>query len=407
MRRFCSRIETFLQMIWLWFAVLVIVLPSACFAESVVVAVTYRGESGNIVEAKGTAFAIHSNERGSILLTCKHVVQDNPESVWIASNGDWHKCSYVKLHPTEDVAIMECGVRIKASSLIDAVPDGSLVVVDGAGPVLHKTDEDWFFTGVVSSVKTEHEDIFAVQNEDGLAIIQGDSGGPVYAKTETGGYSVCGIVYGYPNTAPEGLIRRSSHRAYKSASLFTPCRAFASWIETQYGCGPQGCPIQIRKQVIQPVGPLGFPRGPARVIGIAEPVPQQYVPVPQHPQEVIVRPIPDPIKITGPQGPPGPQGPRGEPGMSITQEQVEATVNAWLDSNREALRGEPGPAGRDGQSADPAELAAISQQVNELATRPFRIVISSDGKIIDDETYAPGEPVVLDLKRLRSVSGGN
>ena len=403
-----KRLYSFLHMFWIWFALFLIVLPSACYAEAVVVAVTYRGESGNIVEAKGTAFAIYSNERGSVLLTCKHVVQDNPESVWIASNGDWHQCSYVRLHPTEDVAVMECGVQLRACSLIDAVPDGASVVVEGAGPVLHKTDEEWHFSGVVSSVKTDTEDIFAVKNEEGLAIIQGDSGGPVRAKMETGSYCVCGIAYGYPKTAPEGLTLRSSHRAYKSASLFTPCSAFIPWIETQYGCGPQGCPIQIRRQVVVPVGPLGFQRGPARVIGVAEPVPQQYVPVPQQPR---AQPEPQVVQCPpgprGPAGPAGPIGPRGEPGMSITQEQVEATVNAWLDSNREQLRGEPGSPGRDCQSSDPAELAAISRRLGELESRPFRMVISSDGKIIDDETYSPGEPVVLDLKRLRSVSGGN
>jgi hypothetical protein len=42
-----------------------------------------------------------------------------------------------------------------------------------------------------------------------------------------------------------------------------------------------------------------------------------------------------------------------------------------------------------------------------LEQRPFRIILSSDGKIVDDETYPAGSPVVLDLKRLRSGSNAD
>jgi hypothetical protein len=87
--------------------------------------------------------------------------------------------------------------------------------------------------------------------------------------------------------------------------------------------------------------------------------------------------------------------------MSITQQQVEATVNAWLDSNIDLLRGPQGEPGRDGASADNGEFEA---RLSTLEKRPFRMILSSEGKVIDDEIYPPGSPVVLDLKRLRSVS---
>lgn len=76
----------------------------------------------------------------------------------------------------------------------------------------------------------------------------------------------------------------------------------------------------------------------------------------------------------------------------MNQVQVEAVVNAWLDANIDQLR----------QPA--SDLTSVESRLKAVEERKFRIVISSDGKIIDDETYAAGEPVVLDLKRLRSVS---
>ena len=209
--------------------------------------------------------------------------------------------------------------------------------------------------------------------------------------TASGTRAVGGIAYGYPGS--HVCSRRTDHRGYKSVTLYTPVSAFIGWIETQY-CPNGQCPIQIRPQVIYPVGPLGFQRGPARIINIAEPVPQQYVPVPASP----IRPMPDPITITGPRGPAGPQGP---PGRSVQQAEVEATVNAWLDANRDALRGPQGEPGRDGSTAD---TSGLESRLSELERRPFRIIISSEGKIVDDETYEPGQPVVLDLKRLRSGS---
>ena len=98
--------------------------------------------------------------------------------------------------------------------------------------------------------------------------------------------------------------------------------------------------------------------------------------------------------------------PRGEPGLSVTQQQVEATVNAWLDSNRDALRGPAGPPGPPGRDCEPSDNSGLDARLTELEQRPFRMILASDGKVIDDESYEPGSPVVLDLKRLRSVSGG-
>ena len=367
-----------------------------CSAESVVIATTFVGPRGGLIEENGTAVCIYSNSRGSILVTCKHVVETNPRSVWVRHANDWHQCGEIRLHPTEDIAILETAIELNATPLSDGIADGSDVLVEGAGPALAKTDEAAAFRGRVTSE--------GIISDDGLAVIPGDSGCPVYVRTASGSRAVGGIAYGYLGS--HKCSRRTDHSGSDSITLYTPVSAFYPWIQTQY-CQNGKCPIQIRPQVIYPVGPLGFQRGPSRVIGIAEPVPQQYVPV-----QPELRPVPDPISsggIPGPRGPQGAPGRDGEPGRSVQQIEVEATVNAWLDSNIDRIRGPQGPQGpqgepgRDGSSTD---VSGLESRLTTIEKRKFRMVISSDGKIIDDESFNPGEPVVLDLKRLRSVSGG-
>lgn len=368
------------------FAVFILILSSilgrmcyalpVCCAESVVVAAMSKTPNGSITESKGTAFVVYSNERGSVLLTCKHVVRGSSE-VWIAHSGDWHLCSHVYLHPTEDVAAMECNIRLKATGLTENIPTGAEVIVDGAGPALHKTEEEWFFRG---RVVDEGE----VRGEGGLAVIEGDSGGPVYVKMPDNMYAAGGIAFAYPRTSPGGLTRRDQHCRFNTTTLYTPTRKFMPWLTAQY-CPNGQCPIQIRPQVIQPFGPLGIPRGPARVIGIAEPVPQQYTPV-QPPQASQPSYVAGPPGRDGAQGPPGPPG---EPGRSVKQQEIEAVVNAWLDSNRELLRGRDGAPGDrglvgvpdnedianwlNGALSDPNTRETLRQQLRDLLAEDPKI----------------------------------
>jgi len=139
-----------------------------------------------------------------------------------------------------------------------------------------------------------------------------------------------------------------------------------------------------------------MPAGPPQRVQVAEPVPRVFVP-----EDQPTRPVPDQISV---QGPPGPQGPPGRDGRSVTQAEVESVVNAWLDANRDQLRGPAGPQGPPGPSGGSASTAALETRLTTLENRPFRIILSSDGKIIDQEEYPAGSPVVLDLKRLRSGS---
>lgn len=358
---------------------------------------------GKKVDGNGTAVCVASVEGRSVLLTAKHVVLNSQNNTWVAVDGRWVLAHDIRLHPTADLATLEVDVKLSATPIGEDPRAGDAVTVAGFGPALHKQSDGTTFTGTIESV--DDDETYTLFGSDGNHVIPGDSGGAVMC-----GNTVVGIASWHDGKPEDSRSRRTVMSRSRIRTGFVGCRTITRFVETQYGrCGPGGCPIQIRPHVQQPFfGP--FPVGPPRVIGIAEPVPQQYVPVPNPQYDVQPAPRPQPQpQVEYIQGPPGPRGPagapgqRGESGTSVTQEQVEAVVNAWLDSNREALRGEPGPAGPNGNSAN---TEAIESRLAELERRPFRIIISSDGKVVDDETYAPGEPVVLDLKRLRSVSGG-
>ena len=101
------------------------------------------------------------------------------------------------------------------------------------------------------------------------------------------------------------------------------------------------------------------------------------------------------------QGPAGPQGPPGK-NAEITAEQIAAIVMAISSQIKAdpAMRGEKGEKGDPGE-VTPEMLAQIKAEV--LASLPPTTVVLADGatgKIIDKETYQPGEPIVLDVQNI-------
>lgn len=62
--------------------------------------------------------------------------------------------------------------------------------------------------------------------------------------------------------------------------------------------------------------------------------------------------------------------------------------------------GPQGPPGRDGKDIDPAQLEELLAVIEELKTRSRRVVLIDNGQIIDDESYGPDEPIVLDIRRI-------
>ena len=96
-------------------------------------------------------------------------------------------------------------------------------------------------------------------------------------------------------------------------------------------------------------------------------------------------------------------------------------VTDWLEQNKSQLRGSPGESGAvdinqiaaaivsqygeqirgpEGKPGGAENLANIEARLSAMESRALEFVIASDGKIIDRETYQPGEPIVLDVKTL-------
>jgi len=168
----------------------------------------------------------------------------------------------------------------------------------------------------------------------------------------------------------------------------------------QYQQQQQQGPIQPQQYLI-PSSPQGaqFQQQPqANNIPSYQPQPQlQPAPIaPAAPQVTA-----GPVGPKGDQGPQGAPGPKGDPG-EITQQHLAIIA----DKVREALaadstmRGPVGPAGPAGQSAT-VDTEAIVQEV--LRRMPNMRVVLVDGntkRIIDDETYKPGEALVFDINKL-------
>lgn len=362
-----------------WIFAVLLCMPTAA-AESVLICVSYL-QGGQHVEAMGTAVCIANTDRGSILLTAKHNIEERPDAVWVRHDGDWHQCFAARLSQHADIATVETSLTLEPHPIADDVPVGGEVTVIGAGATLNKTSEGESFRARVVAAEW-------LVGSRGEHVIHGDSGGPVLVRTESG-KAVAGIVSGFEGRAASQPRSRLTYAGRRT--VFVPAPVIVQFVQSQYGGCPGGiCPIRIRQQIQQPMVGIGLPVGPPRIVNTIEPDPRPVVSAP--------------TVVTGPTGPQGPPGPPGRDGRSVTREQVEATVNAWLEANRDALVGPAGPAGPPGRSGSTPDLTGIETRLRALETRPFRMVVTSDGKIIDDESYSAGEPVVLDLRRLRNVS---
>lgn len=318
---------------------------------------------------KATAVCVGTCESGTVYLTARHNF-DGADRASVKIRGHWRQVIRVNKSRKHDVASFEVSAECDHMPLAESVQTGARVRIGGYGPEYWGSGQAGNFWGTINGQ--------SIAGDDGLHPIQGDSGGPVIADDR-----VVGIVVGFVPT-----IARHDNADRRYPIVFCGLPEITECLHQVYQrCPPGGCQIYLRPQIHQPMIGIGIPVGPPRVVGVATPVPQ-------------IMPRPDPAFIAGPQGPPGPRGESGPPGppgsagRSVTREEIESIVSAWLDANRDVLRGPSGPAGPPGQPG--TSTAAI----------PIRLILTSDGKVIDDETYQPGEPLVLDLKRLRSVSDG-
>lgn len=135
--------------------------------------------------------------------------------------------------------------------------------------------------------------------------------------------------------------KRSDLAAQNAETRLVPVEDVQTFLAQYYqqSCGPNGCTIWMGGGV------------------------QQY-----RPQPVITRPAPaQPVA----------------PAVN-TESIVRDEVRRWLDANASALKGKDGRDGKDGISS----------------VQPLRVILSRDGKIIDDETLQPGDPLILDVRQL-------
>ena len=90
--------------------------------------------------------------------------------------------------------------------------------------------------------------------------IPGDSGGPVYCDG-----AVVGIVSSVrlPSDRNPAPTNRLQYRGTTTRIVRT--KTVLKWIQTQYQCGPQGCPIILRPAIRQPMAGLTIPIGPPQI----------------------------------------------------------------------------------------------------------------------------------------------
>lgn len=370
-------------------ALIALILASGCCPRCAAQVVRLWVVAADGTEGQATAACIgETADRAAVFLTAKHNFR-GARNAKIFLDGQWHSVRQVNQHRTADVASFEvAGVRCPAYQLAVAPGIDEEVLIPGYGPEYNGRKASTF-AGILKP------DV--VRNDSGYHIIPGDSGAPILQQ-----YCIVGVATGYegdPIRTPDGTLYRNSDAGARRGTVYTRLTEIQECLQQCYqSCPPGGCKIWIRNEYRQPIGFLGLPAGPPQRVRVAEPVPQTYVPE----QAAMPRPLPDPISTQGPPGPPGPQGPAGR---SVSREEVELIVNTWLDSNRDALIGPPGPTGPAGPAGSTANIDALESRLSSLERRPFRIILSNDGQIVDDETYEAGEPVVLDLKRLRSGSG--
>lgn len=350
-----------------------------CVAESYPVLTTYE-RGGKRLEDQGTAVCFACTDRQSLLLTAAHNLHANPHSVWVSDKTNWIRVSRVVSHPTADIAVLELPARLQVTPLGDAAPEGAECLVEGFGPRANASGDRFWFRGQITG--SEH-----LRGVSGEHAIPGDSGGPVLCKSSAGA-CVVGIVTAHDGPTPARY--RTQFAREKARTRFVPAETIVTFVRSQYGgCDVGICPVpvRVRPQIQQPMLGIGIPVGPPRIVDTIERVP---------PPPVITQ-----RDYAGPVGPAGPPGPAGRDGRSITRTEVEAVVNAWLSANADQLRGPPGPAGHA------ADLTDLERRLSDVERRPFRMILTSDGQVIDDETYAPGEPVVLDLRRLRNSANAD
>ena len=333
-----------------------------------------------------------------LFLTAAHVMRgEAPQALVTFADGRSFNTRLVANDPQYDQALLEStdkpdgGVPIAGGN----AERGSRLFLGGysQGPALF-----WPSTmrGVCSPVGGPSADWITTTGQS----IPGDSGGPIFDETGC----IIGNLWGGSNGETTGV---NCGRTQRFLGRFR--ERLKAWHTQGRGCFGT-CPPPNQGAYYQPpsdgVQVEIEPGTPVTQPGL-DPA-SNLKPIAQSPPCVPCKPDYDQIaaEVWGRikdkpelQGPAGPQGPPGKD-AEITAEQIAAIVMAISTQikNDPAMRG---PAGE----VTPEQLAKVKADV--LASLPSTEVWIADGatkKVYDKETYAPGEPIVIDISRiLRAV----
>lgn len=398
------------------------------------------GGSGTLVGTTGNA---------TLCVTNHHVVQIG-NSINVAHaikvyllNGQELIATHLMATPVEDVAVYVINRKDLPAVAVGSEdpPPGALVDTMGfGGPWHHRNAFRPFLAKTTQTNKAIAVDAPVISGDSGAGMIWenvlvgvnwGADAKPIASAGVNTGSSVA-LVYPATSSANTGFLQRFLTQA----------------------CNGIGCaPIIGRPGYLIPRADQKWERMPRTLPGQQFPGPEQFYP-PANPQPVIPQPVPDPVpnqppantqplepvtsmspvdlqrvsdivslnlksdaafqmELIGPRGEKGergdcgatgPVGPKGDPG-EVTAEHLsiiamEVRKSLASDPSMRGKDGRDGVDGRDGKDAV-VDIDAIAEAV--IARMPGIRVVLVDGETkqkIDDETFAVGEALVLDINKL-------
>ncbi len=340
-------------------------------------------------QGTGVCIAHRTKPPRAVVVTVRHIF-DGTDGAYIEireKKVGLRRARLRALHHSRDLAIIEVPeCEMTEYQISREIPEGIDVVVCGYGPCYNKQNDDGCFRGKIVNG--------GIWGNSDFHPIGGDSGGPVIAKRDDGVPCVMGVVTGYTSDRPITPYRNRRDISQGSVlTNFVDSEEIYRFVKTQYGGCPT-CPAWVVPEVRQPMIGIGIPVGPPKVVGVTPYRPPGY-PIqnlPQPPSEAV-------------EGPPGPEGPPGQPGKdgrSVDQKKIENLLVQWLDEHKDDLKG---PKGDQGEPST-LDISDLEKRLEVLEKRKqrFLIVDSKTGTVIDDESYTQDEPVVLDIRRLKSTA---
>ena len=341
----------------------------------------------------GSAVAVINGSTSSgspktVLVTAGHNFRNTTQAS-VKVKDSWVPVVWHRVHSREDLALCSVESRLETTKLINGKVNGE-VSLCGYGGKLNGL-ERFCFDGKVTST--------TITGVGGDHVVPGDSGGAVYVKDGNHKY-LAGIHYGYLTKTPD-------------QNLWVSSDIIVDFIETQYG------PRCVRG-ICVPFPHFQYSRPLPPVAPVSQPIVRPPTVVRQ---EVLDDALIDEAvnrwmakyggRLRGPQGPPGvnglgvpgeqgPQGPPGPPGkVGVPDDQ---DIRNWLVGamSDPRFRAELSALLVDLGQEDP-RVDILLQRIASLEAdkgQPIR-VMTTDGKdILDDETYQPGEPIILDIRSL-------